>query len=173
MAATDRSTDTAQMENAMPRMVELDDCDKALLDIIQTDFPLAHLPYAVLGERLGISEKEAFERVQSLRERKVIRRLGANFQSKKLGFVSTLCAAKVPDDKLEHFIEVVNAKPGVTHNYQREHEYNIWFTVISPSKEDELATLADITAQTGVEVLNLPATKLFKIKVDFKMSDED
>ena len=151
---------------------DMDDRDKALLDIIQTDFPLAHRPYAVLGERLGMSEDEAFARVQALRQRKVIRRLGANFQSKELGFVSTLCAAKVPDDKLEHFIEVVNAKPGVTHNYQREHAYNIWFTVISPSKEDELATLADIPAQTGVPILNLPATKLFKIRVDFRMQDE-
>ena len=151
---------------------DMDDRDKALLDIIQTDFPLAHRPYAVLGERLGMSEDEAFARVQALRQRKVIRRLGANFQSKELGFVSTLCAAKVPDDKLEQFIAIVNAQPGVTHNYQREHDYNIWFTVISPSKEAELATLADITAQTGVPILNLPATKLFKIRVDFRMQDE-
>ena len=78
----------------------LDETDRRLLDIIQTAFPLTPRPYADLGTLLGIPEEEALERVRSLRERRVIRRLGANFQSNKLGFVSTLCAAKVPDDRM-------------------------------------------------------------------------
>ncbi|MBO4300405.1 MAG: AsnC family transcriptional regulator [Desulfovibrio sp.] len=147
----------------------LDSVDRKLLDLIQTDFPLAPRPYALLGERLGIAEEEALERVRSLRQRHVIRRLGANFQSSKLGFVSTLCAAKVPPDKLDMFVEKVNACPGVTHNYLREHAYNVWFTLISPSREDEHRTLEDIATHTGVPILNLPATRLFKIRVDFRM----
>ena len=99
----------------------LDALDRRILDIIQTDFPLSPRPYAVLGERLGLSEEEVFRRVRALREKKIIRRLGANFQSAKLGFVSTLCAAKVPGEKLEAFIDAVNAEPGVTHNYFRDH----------------------------------------------------
>lgn len=149
----------------------LDETDRRLLDIIQTAFPLTPRPYADLGTLLGIPEEEALKRVRSLRERRIIRRLGANFQSNKLGFVSTLCAAKVPDDKMDDFVREVNARPGITHNYLREHNYNIWFTLISPSREDERATLDDITARTGIPILNLPATRLFKIRVDFRMQD--
>ena len=150
---------------------ELDLIDKKLLDIIQTAFPLVPRPYASLGEQLGISEEEALARVKAMKERKIIRRLGANFQSAKLGFRSTLCGAKVPEDKLDQFIADVNAIPGVTHNYLRDHEFNVWFTLIGPSWDDVCATLEDITARTGVPIMNLPATKLFKIRVDFQMED--
>jgi len=147
----------------------MDSTDKRLLDIIQTDFPLAQRPYAVLGERLGIGEQEALDRVRELKKRRIIRRLGANFQSAKLGFHSTLCAAKVPPDTMDAFIAEVNAQPGVTHNYLRKHEYNIWFTCIGPSRDAVRAVLDGITERTGIPILNLPATKLYKIKVDFSM----
>lgn len=150
----------------------LDALDRRILDIIQTDFPLAPRPYAVLGERLGLPEEEVFARVRALRGKKIIRRLGANFQSAKLGFVSTLCAAKVPEEKLDAFIEAVNAEPGVTHNYLRDHAYNVWFTLISPSPEARETVLESLTRRTGVAILNLPATQLFKIRVDFRMDDE-
>jgi DNA-binding Lrp family transcriptional regulator len=149
----------------------MDGIDKRLLDAIQTDFPLAPRPYAVLGERLGVSEEEAFERVRELKKRNIIRRLGANFQSAKLGFCSTLCAATVPPEKMDAFTAEVNAQPGVTHNYLRKHAYNIWFTCIGPSQDAVRATLDGITTRTGVPILNLPATKLYKIKVDFHMEE--
>ena len=152
-------------------MAELDAVDKALLDYIQTDFPLVPRPYAELGQRLGIPEEEALARVVRMRKDKIIRRMGANFQSKKLGWVSTLCGAKVPPEKLDRFVELVNAEPGVTHNYEREHAYNVWFTVIGPSREYIQERLDSITSQTGVAILNLPATKLFKIKVNFKVGE--
>lgn len=151
---------------------EMDSTDRKLLDIIQTAFPLLPRPYAALGEQIGITEQEAFDRVMGLKNRGIIRRLGANFQSAKLGFVSTLCAAKVPEDKLESFTQRVNACPGVTHNYLRDHSYNIWFTLISPSRDDEAATLAQLTKETGIAILNLPATHLYKIRVNFKMQEE-
>ena len=151
---------------------ETDKLDKKILDIIQSDFPLVSRPYAELAKKLGSSETEIFQRINAMRNSGLIRRLGANFKSSGLGFVSTLCAAKVPEDKLEEFIAFVNALPGVTHNYEREHQYNIWFTLISPSTENAIQTLADIKAKTGITVLNLPATKLYKIRVDFNMSDD-
>lgn len=150
---------------------QLDGLDRQLLDIIQTDFPLVPRPYAELGQRLGIAEEQVLERVRALRARKIIRRLGANFQSAKLGFVSTLCAAKVPEGKLEAFIGEVNAQPGVTHNYLREHSYNVWFTLISPSREQTREILHGISARTGIQILDLPATRLFKIRVDFRMQE--
>jgi len=149
----------------------MDNTDKRLLDIIQTDFPLAPRPYAVLGERLGISEQEALDRVRVLKKRNIIRRLGANFQSAKLGFRSTLCAAKVPPENMDVFTAEVNAQPGITHNYLRKHEYNIWFTCIGPSWDAVCATLDGITQRTGIPILNLPATKLYKIRVDFQMEE--
>lgn len=151
----------------------LNDLEKRLLDIIQTDFPLTPRPYAELASRLGVTEAEALAAVNALRRSKIIRRLGANFQSAKLGFTSTLCAAKVPDDLMDAFVAEVNAHPGVTHNYLREHAYNIWFTLISPSREEAQAELDGISARTGVAILNLPATKLFKIRVDFRMGADE
>ncbi len=151
---------------------QLNDADKKILDIIQSNFPLSSRPYKVIGDEIGMEEEEVLANVLNLKKQGIIRRLGANFQSKKLGFRSTLCAAKVPDDKLDLFIREVNAKKGVTHNYLRKHEYNVWFTLIGPSWENVCETLADITAKTGIEILNLPATKLFKIRVDFAMQDD-
>lgn len=151
---------------------QLDIVDKKILDMIQSNFPLCSRPYQVIGEETGISEEEAFARVVNLKKEKIIRRLGANFQSKKLGFRSTLCAAKVPEEKLEEFIAEVNAQKGVTHNYLRRHTYNVWFTLIGPSWDSMCETLAGITAKTGIEILNMPATKLYKIRVDFAMQDE-
>lgn len=152
-------------------LAALDAVDRRLLDIIQTDFPLAPRPYAVLGHKLGISEQQALDRVRGLRTKKIIRRLGANFQSSKLGFRSTLCAAKVPEGKLEAFIADVNAQPGVTHNYLRNHAYNVWFTLIGDSWKDMCATLDGISGRHGIPLLNLPATKLYKIRVDFPMEE--
>lgn len=147
----------------------LDQIDKRILDILQSNFPLVSRPYAEIGQSLGLGEDEVLRRVRTMRKNGIIRRMGANFQSKKLGYTSTLCAARVPEDKLEQFIESVNALPGVTHNYLREHAYNVWFTLISPGKEAASQTLAELEERTGIAILNLPATKLFKIKVDFPM----
>jgi len=147
----------------------LDELDRRLLGLIQSGFPLEPRPYAVIGAELGLAEDEALERVRTLRKKKIIRRLGANFQSSKLGFRSTLCAAKVPQEDLHSFVEEVNKRTGVTHNYLRDHEYNIWFTLIAPSWEQVLAELADISRKTGIAVLNLPAESMYKIKVDFQL----
>lgn len=149
---------------------ELDRIDRLILDIIQSDFPLERRPYAVIGQRLGLGEDEVFGRVCRMRAGRVIRRLGANFQSAGLGFVSTLCAASVDPPRLDDFVQRVNAMPGVTHNYLRDHKFNVWFTLISPSKADQEKSLTELSGQTGIEILNLPATSLYKIKVDFPMA---
>ena len=96
----------------MPDAYTMDATDKALLDILQSNYPLVPRPYAEMGACVGISEEDALARVVNLRRHRIIRRMGANFQSKKLGWVSTLCAAKVPEDKMESFVEAVNAEPG-------------------------------------------------------------
>jgi DNA-binding Lrp family transcriptional regulator len=151
----------------------MDDTDKQILDIIQTGFPIEPRPYAVIGAQVGLTESEALARVRALRGKGIIRRIGANFQSAKIGFTSTLCAASVPPESLDAFIAVVNAHPGVTHNYLRDHPINVWFTMIGPSTRAIRDDLAAITAATGVSILNLPADRLFKIRVDFAMSGSE
>ncbi|NJB67608.1 DNA-binding Lrp family transcriptional regulator [Desulfobaculum xiamenense] len=148
----------------------MDHFDKQILDIIQSGFPIEPRPYAVVGENIGLTESEVLARVRALKEQGVIRRIGGNFQSRELGWHSTLCAACVPQDKLDEFVAEVNAHPGVTHNYLRKHHYNIWFTFIGESEQIVADTLAAITRKTGIDILNLPADMMYKIKVDFKMN---
>lgn len=150
----------------------MDTTDKRILNVIQSDFPLVSRPYAEIGSRLGLSEEDVLRRVRSMRENGVIRRIGANFHSRMLGWKSTLCAASVPEEKLDDFVSVVNTYPGVTHNYLRKHSYNVWFTYIGPSWEEIERDLEEISRRTGIKVLNLPARRMFKIKVDFPMNNE-
>ena len=146
---------------------DLDDLDRAILNEIQSHFPIASRPYEEVGRRVGASEAEVIRRVQAMYDAGVIRRIGANFTSRKLGYTSTLCAARVALDRIEHFSEVVNRYPGVTHNYLRRNRYNVWFTLIAESEARLQEILADISQATGVDILSLPAQEVFKIKVDF------
>ncbi len=148
----------------------IDAIDKQIINTIQSDFPIAERPYQVIAERLGLDESSVIQRVKSLKESGIIRRIGGNFSPSQLGYVSTLCAAKVPEDAIPAFTRVVNTYPGVTHNYERDHAYNIWFTFIAPSMEIIRQHLADISQTTGVtDILNLPATHLFKINAQFTL----
>ena len=148
----------------------MDEMDRMILNEIQSHFPIEARPYQVLGEKLGCSEEEVLQRVQDLKDREVIRRIGANCNSRKLGYTSTLCAAKVPSRLMARFVEVVNSYMGVTHNYRRDHDYNIWFTLIAPSEEKIERILHEIVELTEVrEVMSLPAERLFKIQVDFEV----
>ncbi|MBF0377919.1 MAG: Lrp/AsnC family transcriptional regulator [Desulfamplus sp.] len=151
-------------------MIQIDDTDKNILNRMQTSFPIAPNPYKLISQELGISEDELLERLIKMKNDGIIRRIGGNFGPYKLGFFSTLCAASVPDDKLEIFITVVNKYSGVTHNYMRSHRYNIWFTFIAESMNIIEKNLKEISKKTGVDdILNLPATDVFKISANFKV----
>ena len=148
----------------------MDETDKRILNEIQSDFPIAPRPFDELGKRVDLSEPEVIERVKKLKDEGIIRRIGGNFHSAHLNFRSTLCAAKVPEKKLDHFVKVVNRYPGVTHNYLRNHAYNIWFTFIAEDMAFIENALREISGETGVaDILNLPAVRTFKIKVDFEV----
>jgi DNA-binding Lrp family transcriptional regulator len=149
-------------------MPALDDTDKVILNRIQSDFPLTSRPYLAIADELGLTEKVVLERIARMKRAGVIRRIGGNFVPGRVGYVSTLCAAKVPEDKIEQFAAVVNRYPGVTHNYRRDNSFNIWFTFIAPSMEEIEKSLKEISQETGItEILNLPATKVFKIRARF------
>jgi DNA-binding Lrp family transcriptional regulator len=151
-------------------MPPLDDTDKLILNRIQSEFPITTRPFKSIAAALNLTEEDVIKRVRRLKENGIIRRIGGNFVPEKLGYVSTLCAAKVPDDKIDVFAAAVNRYPGVTHNYQRDNEFNIWFTFIAPSREEIEQNLKDIAAETGVtEILNLPASRVYKIKAQFDL----
>ncbi len=142
--------------------------DILILKEIQRNFPVTRRPFLALSRRLGMKEKEALSRVQRLKEEGIIRRIGASFSAPAVGFRSTLCAARVPKEKIEAFAAVVNSYPGVTHNYEREGDYNVWFTLIAPTEKRIQQILTEISGKTGIkDILNLPAIKRFKIAVDF------
>jgi DNA-binding Lrp family transcriptional regulator len=146
----------------------MDEHDRSIINIIQSDFPISPRPYAEVGKRLNLSEEDVLNRVRALKEEGIIRRIGASFNSRKLDFTSTLCAARVPEEKVEAFVETVNRFSGVTHNYLRSNPYNVWFTFIAETMNEIEQALDSIRKETGVEdIRNLPAVRTFKIKVDF------
>jgi DNA-binding Lrp family transcriptional regulator len=149
----------------------LDETDKKILNRIQSDFPITERPYLAVAQELGLEESDVIRRVGRMKEDGIIRRIGGNFGPEKLGYFSTLCAAQVPENRIDEFAEVVNSYPGVTHNYLRKHpQYNIWFTFIEPSREIIERNLEEISRKTGVtKILNLPATNVFKIRAHFNL----
>ena len=150
--------------------IVLDEMDRAIINQIQSDFPITSRPFRTIAELVGVSEQEVLTRIEHLKQKKIIRRIGGNFVPEKLGFVSTLCAAKVPEDRVDDFTTAVNQYPGVTHNYLRDNTYNVWFTFITSSVAEIEDNLAEIAETTGItEILNLPATKVFKIRAEFQV----
>ncbi|MBT7262206.1 MAG: AsnC family transcriptional regulator [Desulfobacula sp.] len=151
-------------------MFVMDEKDRKILNQIQVDFPVDSRPYKILAEKIGIREDELIQRINQMKKDLLIRRIGGNFSPDRLGYYSTLCAAKVPEDKIEVFTKTVNEYSGVTHNYKRDHEFNIWFTFIEASVETIKTNLENIKKTTKVEtILNLPATRVFKISANFKV----
>ena len=151
-------------------MSVIDGKDRKILNQIQVDFPVDSRPYKILAEKIGIREDELIQRINQMKKDLLIRRIGGNFSPDRLGYYSTLCAAKVPEDKIEVFTKTVNEYSGVTHNYKRDHEFNIWFTFIETSVEIIKTNLENIKKTTQVEtILNLPATRVFKISANFKV----
>ena len=144
--------------------------EKALLNEIQSNFPIVSRPFEEIGNRLDLTEDEVINAVKRLKDSGVIRRIGGNFHSRRLDYTSTLCAAKVPEDKIERFVQMVNRYPGVTHNYLRNNAYNVWFTFIAEDMEVIERSLREIAQETGIhDILNLPAEEMYKIKVDFEV----
>jgi len=143
--------------------------DKKIVDVLHTGFPLETEPYAKIARELGISEDELMHRVRSLMERGIIRRIAPLLNTQRMGVCSTLIALKVPREQMEKVAERINGYDEVSHNYEREHEYNMWFTVSAPDQRRLEQILSDIRA-LGYPMLNLPTVKVFKINVRFDIA---
>ena len=150
--------------------MSLDRIDRKILQIIQSDFPLVERPYLQIAESVGITEGEVLERIWRMQKQGLIRRLGGLFNSRKLGYTGTLCAMQVPLDDIERVAGIINEYHGVTHNYLRNHDYNMWFTMLAESENKLEQLLVEIKQKTGIDnVLDLPAINLFKVRVNFEL----
>jgi DNA-binding Lrp family transcriptional regulator len=157
--------------NVIDGTVTLDEADKALLQTLQDDFPLTTRPWDALAERLGTTAEDVMGRIGRLKEEGVIRRIGPVLETDKVGLTArTLVLMKVPPERMDEVAEIVSGFDEVTHNYERDHEYNLWFTLITPSQErlkDALASIIDATGVSEEGVLNLPVTERYKIGVRY------
>lgn len=149
----------------------LDDIDRRLVDRLQAEIDVVLRPYADIAAELGIAEVEVLERTKRLRDSGLIRQISAIFDTRKLGYSSALVAAMLPADRLEKGAAVVSAHPGVSHNYEREHAYNLWFTLAIPPGGDFDEALAALAERAGfTKCRPLPSLKVFRIGVRFGMS---
>lgn len=152
--------------------VPLDELDKRLLNLMQGSFPLAPRPYAQVAEQAGVGEEEVLRRVQRLIDDRIIRQVTPIFDTRVLGYSSMLVAAKVDPEHPHRAARIVNSHPGVSHNYLRNHDFNMWFTIATePGSQLGLdGTLEVLQELTGAEsVRQLPTIKLFKIRMDLEM----
>ena len=159
---------TAQQPEPVTTPLELSALEKVLLNDFQRDFPLCPEPYRAIAEQCGVSVNEVLTTLQSLAERGLISRVGPVFAPRRAG-ASTLAALAVPEAELETVARLVSGYDEVNHNYQREHEYNLWFVVAAPDAARVQAVLADIENATGLPVLDLPLERSFYIDLGFPL----
>ena len=146
--------------------------EKKLLQRLQEGLPLEPRPFKRMAEEMGCSEEEILEKIEDMKARKIIRRFGGIWDSARLGFFSQLVALRVQPGSLEEVAGQVSCYPGVTHNYQRDHYFNLWFTLTAGTKQEMENTLKEINSLPGVEqLLELPALRRFKTAVKFRWDD--
>jgi DNA-binding Lrp family transcriptional regulator len=152
--------------------VPLDDLDRKLLNLMQGSFPIATQPYRHVAELGGVEEQEVMSRVRRLLEQRIIRQVTPIFDTRALGYSSMLVAAKVDPEHPHRAAQVINEHPGVSHNYLRNHDFNLWFTIATEpdSKLGLEGTLEVLAREAGAEsVRQLPTLRLFKIRMDLEM----
>lgn len=142
--------------------------EKRLLNDFQRDLSPSPTPFAVMAEELGVTEEEVIGGLRTLTERGVVSRVGPVFRPQRCG-VSSLVAMTVPEARLEAVAELVNAFPGVNHNYEREHRLNLWFVVTADTQEHLQALLQHIERQTGLTTLSLPMLAEYHIDLGFPL----
>lgn len=147
----------------------MDEIDKKILNLIQEEFPLTEKPFADIGEQVGVSEKEAVKRVKTLKENGIIRRIGPILERKKLGYVSVLCGVHVDDNKIMEVALEINGLTGVTHNYEREGDLNLWFTMTKKTTGEIDRKLSGLEKTYGLRIYRFPEKRMFKIKTYFPL----
>ncbi len=144
----------------------MDELDKQLLNRMQFDFPLSDSPWQAMGHELGLTAQEVLVRVKALKATGIIRQVSAIFDTKMLGYTGTLAAARVPEERLQEAADVVSQHPGVSHNYRRDAEFNLWFTLAVPPGESLDEHMKQLAKDAKFEdYLPLPTIRTFRIGV--------
>jgi DNA-binding Lrp family transcriptional regulator len=154
---------------------QADSLDIRILNALQQDIPLVREPWAVIAERLGISEALLLERLERLSALGILRGISPIIEARPLGFTAaTLVALPVPEDRIREVAEVVNSYPEVSHNFRRDHQYSLWFTLSGRDRAEVSRALNEILARTGFSrdgILDLPTVRKIKIDVRFPLAD--
>ena len=140
---------------------EMDQVDRELLNIIQSSFPLVEEPFRQMGEMAGINEAEAISRIEELKGKNVVRQISAIFDTRRLGYKTVLCAMRFPPEKLDAGARAINKHPGVSHNYERNGAFNLWFTLALPPSESLEETIEDMARENGAANYRLVPTIRF------------
>lgn len=144
--------------------------DLEILERIQYNFPIEEKPFKSISRELGIGKEELIEKIKKYRAEGYVRKISPKLASSEIGYkASTLVAVKVPKEGVEKTAEIVNGYEGVSHNYERAHEYNLWFTLHAESEDELHKTIGEIRKRINpTDLLNLPKQKQFKLEVEFK-----
>jgi DNA-binding Lrp family transcriptional regulator len=156
-----------QKRSVLNNSSEMDTIDRTILNAIQEEFPLTERPFEAIGIQAGISGEEALWRIRKLTEEGYIRRIGLVLERKKLGYASLLCGTHVDIDTIETIVKEINKEPGVTHNYEREGELNLWFTVTMKTMDDINRFLTTLENTFSIKIYRFPEKRPFKIKTYF------
>lgn len=138
--------------------------DRNLCNLLQQGLPLCQRPFAEIAKALNTDEKEVLQRIRTLKSQGLIRRIGAILNFRAIGFAGTLAMAHVPQENLDQVSKAVNALPGVSHNYLRDHHYNLWFTLQVKTSQEIDSTLSNLSRQFGIDFHSLPAIRIFKLE---------
>src|SRR5581483_4265349 len=172
-ATTSTATRGTKNGTRSQAMEELDLTDRRLLNALQGSFQLVERPFAAVADQLGLPEDEVLERTRRLRDAGVLRHLSPIFDVFRIGYKSALIAAAVDPARIEQAAAVISAHPGVSHNYAREHRFNLWFVLAIPRERDFEGTVRELAeAARAEQFLVLPAIKLFKIAVEYDMVEK-
>jgi DNA-binding Lrp family transcriptional regulator len=148
-----------------------------LLDLLQDEFPLNSSPWETIGEKIGLSGREVLARVQDLHSRGIIRSISPILETGRIGLLaSTLVAMQVPGPDIPRVVAIINEYPQVSHNYEREHDYNVWFTLSTRDQDECTRLVREIIAKTGIppeRVLNLVTLERYKIDVRFRFDGDE
>ena len=145
----------------------MDELDRKIINDLQTGFPLTEQPYAEVAARLGIEESELLSRLQQLLDNKTLSRFGPMYDAQKLGGAFSLVAMQVPEQDFDKVAEVVNSYAEVAHNYQRDHEFNMWYVLATETPQQIDQVNSDIEQRTGLKVFNMP--KLTEYYIGLKL----
>lgn len=134
----------------------MDELDRKIINLLQVGFPLTEQPFLDVANELGIEENELLTRLENLLNEKILSRFGPMYDAQKLGGAFSLVAVRVPESDFDKVTEIVNSFPEVAHNYQRDHELNMWYVLATQSPEDIDKVNAEIEKKIGMKVFNMP-----------------